>query len=133
MFCAAFLKPKWERRALWVFPLLAAPLLAILIVASGWTLVVLVGTCGLLLGVTMPVYISYGQQLLPHGQRVASSITMGVSWGIASGLVAVAMWIFNSFDALSSIFGVFAAASLVSSLLSHLLPVPVDTGDRDSR
>ena len=108
-------------------------LLAILIVASGWTLVVLVGTCGLLLGVTMPVYISYGQQLLPHGQRVASSITMGVSWGIASGLVAVAMWIFNSFDALSSIFGVFAAASLVSSLLSHLLPVPDDTGDRDSR
>ena len=56
-----------------------------MIVASGWTLVVLVGTCGLLLGVTMPVYISYGQQLLPHGQRVASSITMGVSWGIASG------------------------------------------------
>ncbi|MCH7725664.1 MAG: MFS transporter [Planctomycetes bacterium] len=131
MFCAAFLKPKWERRALWVFPLLAAPLLAIMIVASGWTLVVLVGTCGLLLGVTMPVYISYGQQLLPHGQRVASSITMGVSWGIASGLVAVAMWIFNSFDALSSIFGFFAAASLASSLLSRLLPVAVDTGDRN--
>ncbi len=110
---------------------MAAPLLAIMIVASGWTLVVLVGTCGLLLGVTMPVYISYGQQLLPHGQRVASSITMGVSWGIAGGLVAGAIWIFNSFDALSSIFGVFAAASLASSLLSHLLPVPVDTEDRN--
>ena len=124
MGCAAFLQHRWERTALWVFPLCATPLLASLGFVSGWTLVSLVGTCGLMLGVTMPVYISYGQQLLPHGQRVASSLTMGVSWGIGGGLVAAAMWMFNSLSALSSIFWFFAAASLTSSLLCHLLPVP---------
>lgn len=124
MACAAFLRSEWERRALWVFPLLATPLLAVLAAASGWTLVLLVGTCGVMLGVTMPVYISYGQQLLPRGQRVASSITMGVSWGIGGGMVAAAMAIFNHFEALTSIFFFFAAASLASSLLCHLLPAP---------
>lgn len=124
MACAAFLRRAWERSALWVFPLLAAPLLAVLGAVSGWTLVLLVGTCGVLLGVTMPVYISYGQQLLPRGQRVASSITMGVSWGIGGGLTAAAMAIFTRFHALPSIFFFFAAASLASSLLCHLLPAP---------
>jgi FSR family fosmidomycin resistance protein-like MFS transporter len=124
MACAVFLRHSWERTALWLLPLLAAPLLAILAITSGWTQVLLVATCGLLLGVTMPVYISYGQQLLPRGQRVASSITMGVSWGIGGGLVAAAMQVFNYFDALPSIFTFFAAASLTSSLLCHLLPSP---------
>jgi MFS transporter, FSR family, fosmidomycin resistance protein len=122
MACAALLKARWERTALWVFPLLAAPLLAILGLASGWTLVALVATCGVLLGVTMPVYISYGQQLLPHGQRVASSITMGVSWGIGGGGVALAMSVFNAFDSLASIFLFFAVAAVISSSLCNWLP-----------
>lgn len=123
MACAAFLQHRWERTSLWLFPLLASPVLAIIGYASGWTQVVLVGSCGVLLGITMPVYISYGQQLLPNGQRVASSITMGVSWGIGGAMTAIAMYLFNSFDALSSIFIFFAVASFASSLLCHLLPV----------
>jgi len=123
MACAAFLKHQWERTALWLFPLLATPLLAVMALGAGWSLVLMVGVCGLLLGVTMPVYISYGQQLLPHGQRVASSITMGVSWGIGGALVAAAMAVFQAFDALPSIFLFFAAAALASSLLCHFLPM----------
>lgn len=122
MACAALLRPAWERTTLWLMPLAVAPLLAILGWTSGWTLVGLVGTCGMLLGVTMPVYISYGQQLIPDGQRVASSITMGVSWGISSGGVALAMWVYQAFDALPSIFLFFAAASAASSLLCLGLP-----------
>jgi MFS transporter, FSR family, fosmidomycin resistance protein len=122
MACAAFLRLRWERTALWLFPLIAAPVLALLGLAADWTLVLMVGTCGVLLGVTMPVYISYGQQLLPNGQRVASSITMGVSWGISGGLVAVSMAAFQRMDALPSIFMLFAASSLASSLLCHSLP-----------
>lgn len=122
MACAAFVRRHWERTALWLFPVLATPLLATLSLAGGWLLVALVGTCGVLLGITMPVYISYGQQLLPHGQRVASSITMGVSWGIGGGCVALAMSVFNAHDALSSIFLFFAAASVASSVLCYWLP-----------
>lgn len=122
--CAALVKRQQERRVLWVFPLCASPLLAWLSFVEGWTLVGLVFASGLLLGITMPVYISYGQQLLPHGQRVASSITMGVSWGIGGGIVAAAIWVCKQMDALSSIFMLFAAASLMSGVLCCLLPVP---------
>ena len=124
MVCAAFVKRSWERHVLWIFPLCAAPFLAAIVLASGWTLVGLVGICGLLLGVTMPVYISYGQQLLPHGQRVASAITMGVSWGIGGAIVASSMWICMRSDSLSMIFGFFSLAALASSALCYFLPVP---------
>ncbi len=86
----------------------------------------LVGTCGLLLGVTMPVYISYGQQLIPHGQRVASAITMGVSWGIGGGIVATVMWLCLEYVSLSSIFGFFALAAILSGGLCYFLPDPND-------
>lgn len=124
MGCAAFLQRKWERTALWLFPLCASPILAILGASTGWTLVLLVATCGLFLGVTMPVYISYGQQLLPHGQRVASSITMGVSWGVGAGIVATAISAFNRIDWLPGIFGFYAVCSLSSSVLCYFLPTP---------
>jgi FSR family fosmidomycin resistance protein-like MFS transporter len=122
--CAAFVRPKWERRVLWGLPLCASPLLATLAYLDGWMLAGLVGTCGLLLGVTMPVYISYGQQLLPHGQRVASAITMGVSWGIGGGIVASVLWVCMEYDSLSSIFGFFAVAAILSSGLCYFLPDP---------
>ncbi len=124
MACAAFVKRAWERHVLWIFPLCAAPFLAAIVLASDWTLVGLVGICGLLLGVTMPVYISYGQQLLPHGQRVASAITMGVSWGIGGAVVAGSLWLCLRSDSLSMIFGFFAIAALASSALCYFLPVP---------
>lgn len=129
MACAAFVQRAWERSVLWVLPLCAAPLLATLALVDGWILVGLVGTCGLLLGVTMPVYISYGQQLLPHGQRVASAITMGVSWGIGGGIVAGVLWLCLRFETLPSIFGFFAVAALASSLLCYLLPDPAAVHD----
>ena len=97
---------------------------------EGWTLVELVFLSGLLLGVTMPVYISYGQQLLPHSLRVASSITMGVSWGIGGGIVAAAMWVCTQADTLSSIFGFFAVCACISSILCCFLPVPGQLGRR---
>lgn len=124
MACAAFVKRSWERHVLWIFPLCATPFLAAIVLASDWILVGLVGISGLLLGVTMPVYISYGQQLLPHGQRVASAITMGVSWGIGGGIVAAALWVCLRTESLPMIFGFFSLAALASSVLCYFLPVP---------
>ena len=122
MGCAVFLRSGHERLSLWLFPLLAGPLVATLGQLDGWLLVAVMFVCGFLLGITMPVYISYGQKLLPQGQRVASSITMGVSWGVGGGIVALSMGICNRFGALSSIFIVFAAASVLSSALTTALP-----------
>ena len=122
--CAAVIDRKRERTALWLFPLLAAPVLACLGLTSGWPLVGMVSTCGVLLGITMPVYISYGQQLLPNSQRVASSITMGMSWGCGGAIVAVAMWYFTARESLTSIFVFFAIASAASAVCCHFLPTP---------
>lgn len=122
--CAAWVRRESERKVLWIFPLLASPLLASIGLAGGWWQVGLVASCGLLLGVTMPVYISYGQQLLPNGRRVASAITMGVSWGIGGGVAAAAIGFCLENAMLPSIFGLFSAAALGSSALCYLLPTP---------
>ena len=129
MVCAVWVNHQRERCVLWLFPLLAAAPLAGLMFVDGWTQVSIVALCGLLLGITMPVFISYGQQLLPAGQRVASSITMGVSWGLAGGVTAAAMRVFRMLDALDAIFWFFAACSLASSLFCWGLPRPEKSND----
>ena len=122
MICALLVSQRRERLVLWLTPLAAAPLVACLAVADGWWLFVTVGLAGFLHGAGMPVFISYGQQLLPSGERIANSITMGVSWGVASGLVAVSMAGFQKAGALPLIFIFFAAISAVCGLLCLILP-----------
>ena len=122
MACAALIRPHQERLVIWLMPLCSIPALWSLSLLDGWSLVVMVGVCGVLLGLTMPVFISYGQELIPNGQRVASSITMGVSWGVAGGLVAFAFWAYNRADLLEQMFHVFCCSAAVSSMLCWWLP-----------
>jgi FSR family fosmidomycin resistance protein-like MFS transporter len=120
--CAFVSVRGWERTALCVPIVLAAPLLVLMPAADGWTLVGLVAATGALVGFTMPVFVSYGQELLPHAPRVASSITMGVSWGLAGGIVAATVWWLTRVDRLGDSFAVFAATSLASVVLCWWLP-----------
>lgn len=120
--CATLLRPHHERPILWICPLAVTPVLIVIPWLSGPALAAVVCLSGLLLGVSLPVLISYGQQLLPGSQRIASSITMGVSWGIGGGIVALilaACQYFNRFDAA---FYVFAIATTLSSVLCIWLP-----------
>jgi len=120
--CALFVSQRWERAALWLMPTVGAVPLATLAVAEGWWMVAAVGISGFLHGIGMPVFISYGQQLLPAGARIANSITMGASWGVASGVVAVAMAAFQWAEILPLIFIFFAATSATCGLLCMRLP-----------
>jgi len=120
--CAALVSQRWERLALWLMPLVSTVPLASLCFVDGWWMVAAVGAAGFLHGLGMPVFISYGQQLLPTGERIANSITMGVCWGVASGLVAVAMAAFQWAEALPFIFVFFAATSVTCGLLCLRLP-----------
>jgi len=61
--------------------LTAAPL------TSGWTLVVLLAVGGFLLQSTLPVNVTYGQQIAPVSAATVSSLMMGFAWG--SGAVMV--------------------------------------------
>ena len=122
--CAAFGRREHERSAIRLLPLCAVPFLIAMTWAQGWMLAVLVWTAGLLLGFAMPIYISYGQQLIPQSQRVASSITMGVSWGLAGGFMMGTFEVFRSFHVLEWMFPLYAAMCVISSALCRWLPVP---------
>lgn len=120
--CAFCVRPHWERGLIWGQPLLAAPcLIAVPLVPAHW-LAPAVGLCGFMLGIALPVFISYGQQMLPHRPRAASSITMGVSWGTAGGVVVAAMWLAQRWDARPQTFYALAAFSVAAGLLSLWLP-----------
>jgi len=80
------------------------------------------GLSGLLVGISLPVLISYGQQLMPDSQRIASSITMGVSWGVGGGLVSIILAICKYTGRFEPAFIVFALATALSSLLCGWLP-----------
>ena len=120
--CALFIGRRQERTALWLSPLCAVPLLAATPFMQGAALLACAAASGLFLGAAMPVLISIGQQMLPGGQRVASSITMGVSWGIGGALATGLVALFRSLDQMTLVFGAFALAAILSSLLSLQLP-----------
>ncbi len=120
--CALLVRQRWERGVLWVLPLAAVPCLAAIPHVPQAALPAVMSLTGFVLGVAMPVFISFGQQMLPHHPRAASSITMGVSWGTAGIVVAGAVKLFTTYGSLADAFYVLAAASLAAGLLSLRLP-----------
>ncbi len=122
--CAGLVRSAAEWRVLWLGPVLLAPVLMLVPgAAAGW-LVVTVGAAGLILGVTMPVMVGYGQRLMPGAQRVASSITMGVSWGLGGVVVAATTAACNHVGRPELAGFAYAAASLAAGLLCFGLPGP---------
>lgn len=120
--CAVLVRHSRERLILWLLPLFAMPTLYLSATASyGWLLVCLAWT-GLLFGGATPVLISYAQQLLPNGQRLASSITMGVSWGLGGAIVAGLVNLFAQMGKPHYMFYATVPAALLSSLLCAWLP-----------
>src|SRR6185503_11916764 len=77
---------------------------------------------GLLLGISLPVLVSRGQELMPDSPRIASSITMGVSWGVGGGVVSIILFICKYGGRFEPAFAAFAVATLVSSVLCVWLP-----------
>jgi FSR family fosmidomycin resistance protein-like MFS transporter len=122
MLCAIGVRREWEPTVLWLLPLLAAPCIAVIPLTTGAGLIADVGLCGLLLGVSMPVFISFGQQLLPDYPRAASSITMGVSWGTAGAVVAKVIHELTKRGELTRAFWLLAAVSAAAALLGSRLP-----------
>ena len=122
LLAAIGVRPEWERFALWFIPLLSVPCLLAMPMLTGLALSASAGAVGLFLGIAQPVFISYGQQLFPEGQRVASSITMGVSWGTGGAIAAALIDVCSRRQAFDIAFMAFAVAVAVSSVLCALLP-----------
>ena len=121
--CATLLRAQHERLILWLCPLLVAPVLVLIPALNGLTLAAVVCLSGLLLGVSLPVLISFGQQLMPGSPRIASSITMGVSWGVGGGIVSIILAACQFVGRFDFAFHAFAVATAASSILCIWLPV----------
>jgi FSR family fosmidomycin resistance protein-like MFS transporter len=120
--CATFIRHHHERVILWLCPLAVAPVVLAIPWASGQALIAAVGLAGLLVGLSLPVLISYGQQMMPDSQRIASSITMGVSWGLGGGIVSIVLATCRYAGQYEPAFVVFAVATAISSFLCIWLP-----------
>jgi FSR family fosmidomycin resistance protein-like MFS transporter len=133
--CALFIRRRFERATLWVLPLLASPFLAACSSQGFVGLTLCVAVVGLLMGAVGPILVGYGQHLLQDAQRVASSLTMGVTWGLGGLVVAALMAVLNHARRPDLAFPIFAASSVLSSALCAWLPptepqvnVPVPVG-----
>jgi FSR family fosmidomycin resistance protein-like MFS transporter len=62
----------------------SVPFLLLGQLASGWTLTVLVATGGMFLQSTLPINVTFGQQVAPVSAATVSSLMMGVGWGVGS-------------------------------------------------
>ena len=126
MFCALFVGPKIERTILWFPPLLASiPVFAAGSV-TGSTQLLIIGIAGALLGCTLPVFISYAQRMMPQGQRLASSLTMGFSWGVASIISGLAVKFLMASGNLDQIFWFFGICCILCSIVCIGLPNAAD-------
>jgi len=131
--CALGIGRNHQRLILWLPPLLATiPVIAIgsvdmqpwIRLTNGLSLGpihILAVTIGVLQGIAMPVFISFAQQLMPDRQRLASSLTMGVTWGTATLIFYAAFSIFKSNENEPWIFWFFGAACLICAITSFLL------------
>jgi len=131
--CALGIGRNHQRLILWLPPLLATiPVIAIgsvdmqpwIRLTNGLSLGpihILAVTIGVLQGIAMPVFISFAQQLMPDRQRLASSLTMGVTWGTATLIFYAAFSIFKSNENEQWIFWFFGAACLICAITSFLL------------
>ena len=126
-----FLKPMQERRVMWSLPICAGPFLILIPFTTDYWMVLTVGLSGFCLGVTLPILISYGQRLIPKGQRVASSLTMGVTWGAGGLLVPLVVHFLKDRNLETMAFLLYGICALLSGLLCHGLPQLGNSGSTD--
>ena len=67
----------------------SVPFLLIGQLTSGWTLTVLVSIGGFFLTSTLPINVTFGQQIAPVSAATVSSLMMGFAWGVGSFLAPV--------------------------------------------
>jgi FSR family fosmidomycin resistance protein-like MFS transporter len=121
LLCPLFARSGRELSTLVGTTLLAAAFLMLLPRGPLWLLYVgLIGS-GFLLQGTIPILISYSQRLLPRGQRLAASLTLGASWGLGGICVAGLKLIFTG-DQLPDMLWAMAPFALASSACAALLP-----------
>jgi MFS transporter, FSR family, fosmidomycin resistance protein len=94
---------------------------------SGWALTVLVSAGGFLLQSTLPVNVTFGQQIAPVSAATVSSLMMGFAWGVGS-LLAPVVGLMGDSLGLSVALAITAVVPLLAALFALPLPRTVPGG-----
>jgi FSR family fosmidomycin resistance protein-like MFS transporter len=93
---------------------------------TGWSLTLLVSIGGFLLQSTLPVNVTFGQQIAPVSAATVSSLMMGFAWGIGS-LLAPVVGVAGDTLGLSVALSITSAVPLFAALFALPLPRQVPT------
>jgi MFS transporter, FSR family, fosmidomycin resistance protein len=116
------LSDRYGARRVIIWSLLAAvPFLLIGQLASGWTLTLLISMGGFLLQSTLPVNVTFGQQIAPVSAATVSSLMMGFAWGVGS-LLAPVVGILGDSLGLNVALSITAVVPVLAALFA--LPLP---------
>jgi FSR family fosmidomycin resistance protein-like MFS transporter len=88
---------------------------------TGWALTLLVSVGGFLLQSTLPVNVTFGQQIAPVSAATVSSLMMGFAWGVGS-LLAPVVGVLGDRLGLAAALSITAAAPILAALLAVPLP-----------
>jgi len=99
----------------------AAPLLGFLW-TQGWVSMALLVAGALLLWAGHSINVVLGQEYLPRNQSLASGITLGVTWGLASLLLPLWGWIADTRGERMALTILVASAPVLTSVLAAFLP-----------
>ena len=91
LMCAVLVNQKNENAVIWLAPLAVALILPSAVFLGTSSLWIAMAASGTLLGLSLPILTSRGQELMPDAPRVGSSLTMGVTWGFGAILIAALM------------------------------------------
>ena len=94
---------------------------------SGWTLTLLVSVGGFLLQSTLPVNVTFGQQLAPVSAATVSSLMMGFAWGVGS-LLAPVVGLLGDRLGLNVALAITAVVPILAALFAIPLPRHVPAG-----
>ena len=89
--------------------------------AAGWTLTALVAVGGLLLQSTLPINVTFGQQIAPVSAATVSSLMMGFAWGVGS-LLAPVVGVVGDAWGLNVALSITSVVPILAALLA--LPLP---------
>jgi MFS transporter, FSR family, fosmidomycin resistance protein len=92
----------------------SVPFLLLAQLTAGWTLTMLVSIGGLFLQSTLPINVTFGQQLAPVSAATVSSLMMGFAWGVGSLLAPIVGLLGDRFGlhaalAMTAVVPIFAA------------------------
>jgi FSR family fosmidomycin resistance protein-like MFS transporter len=104
----------------------SVPFLLVGQLMSGWTLTVLVAIGGMFLQSTLPINVTFGQQIAPVSAATVSSLMMGVGWGVGS-LLAPVVGMLGDRLGLSVALSLTAVVPLLAALFA--IPLPNRVGD----